>query len=112
VVDERTGTVVVGANVSLGPAAIASGGLEVEISETQAVSQPSGLSNTGTTVAVPHTDIKVNEKQDSLHLVSSASTVADVAAALNALGVKPRDLVAILQALKAAGALTAEIQLL
>jgi flagellar P-ring protein FlgI len=112
VVDERTGTVVVGAGVSLGPAAIASGGLEVEISETQQVSQPGDLAGAGKTVAVPHTDIKVNEKQDSLHVLPGASTVADVAAALNALGVKPRDLVAILQALKAAGALTAEIQLL
>ena len=112
VVDERTGTVVVGANVSLGRAAIASGGLEVEISESQDVSQPGELSQGGKTVATPRSDIKVHEKQDSLHLVAGASTVADVAAALNALGVKPRDLVAILQALKAAGSLTAEIQLL
>jgi len=112
VVDARTGTVVVGAGVTLGPAAIASGGLEVEISETQEVSQPGELSNTGKTVAVPRTQIKVEEKSGSLHLVGGAATVADVASALNALGVKPRDLVAILQALKAAGALTAEIQLL
>jgi flagellar P-ring protein precursor FlgI len=112
VVDERTGTVVVGAGVTLGPAAIASGGLEVEISETQEVSQPADLSSTGKTVAVPKTQIKVEEKGGSLHMVGGAATVADVASALNALGVKPRDLVAILQALKAAGALTAEIQLL
>ncbi|HTE54145.1 MAG TPA: flagellar basal body P-ring protein FlgI [Kofleriaceae bacterium] len=113
VVDERTGTVVVGANVSLGPAAIASGGLEVEINETQEVSQPlAALSEAGKTVVTPKTEIKVKEKTDSLHMVAGAATVADVAAALNALGVKPRDLVAILQALKAAGALTAEIQLL
>jgi flagellar P-ring protein FlgI len=112
VVDERTGTVVVGANVSLGPAAIASGGLEVEISESQEVSQPDTLSEAGKTVVTPKTEIKVTEKEGSLHLVSDAATVADVAAALNALGVKPRDLVSILQALKAAGALTAELQLL
>jgi len=113
VVDERTGTVVVGAHVSLGPAAIASGGLEVEISESQEVSQPSSVaSEAGKTVVVPKTEIKVTEKADSLHMVAGAATVADVAASLNALGVKPRDLVSILQALKAAGALTAEIQLL
>jgi flagellar P-ring protein FlgI len=111
IVDERTGTVVVGANVTLGPAAIASGGLEVEISESQEVSQPGEFAERGKTVVAPRTDIKVTEKGGSLHLVNGASTVADVAAALNTLGVKPRDLVAILQALKAAGALTAEIQL-
>ncbi|HWM88611.1 MAG TPA: flagellar basal body P-ring protein FlgI [Kofleriaceae bacterium] len=112
VVDERTGTVVVGANVSLGPAAIASGGLEVEISESQQVSQPGELTESGKTVVVPKTEIKVKEASGSLHMVAGASTVADVAAALNSLGVKPRDLVSILQALKAAGALTADIQLL
>jgi flagellar P-ring protein precursor FlgI len=87
--------------------------LEVEISESQDVSQPEALaSEAGRTVVVPKTQIKVKEKEGSLHLVRGAATVADVAAALNSLGVKPRDLVAILQALKAAGALTAEIQLL
>jgi flagellar P-ring protein FlgI len=113
VVDERTGTVVVGAHVSLSAAAIASGGLEIEITESHEVSQPDGLaSDAGKTVVVPKTRIKVKEKEGSLHMVRGAATVADVAAALNSLGVKPRDLVAILQALKAAGALTAEIQLL
>jgi flagellar P-ring protein precursor FlgI len=113
VVDERTGTVVVGAHVSLGPAAIASGGLEVYIGDSQEVSQPQSIaSDAGKTVVVPKSEIKVTEKADSLHLIAGAATVADVAASLNALGVKPRDLVAILQALKAAGALTAEIQLL
>lgn len=114
IVDERTGTVVVGAHVAIGAAAIASGGLEIEISESQVVSQPAGgvLSSAGTTVVVPKTEIKVTEKEGSLHLIAGAATVADVAAALNALGVKPRDLVSILQALKAAGALHADIQLL
>ena len=113
VVDERTGTVVVGANVSLGAAAIASGGLEVEINESSEVSQPDAvLSDAGKTVVTKKTDLKVKEKEGNLHMVKGAATVADVAAALNGLGVKPRDLVSILQALKAAGALTAEIQLL
>jgi flagellar P-ring protein precursor FlgI len=113
VVDERTGTVVVGANVSLGPAAIASGGLEVQIDESQEVSQPDTVaSEVGKTVVTPKSKIQVKEVPGSLHMLSGAATVADVATALNTLGVKPRDLVAILQALKAAGALTAEIQLL
>jgi flagellar P-ring protein precursor FlgI len=113
VVDERTGTVVVGAHVTLGPAAIASGGLEVEIDESQEVSQPAGVaSEAGKTVVAPKSQIQVKEGEGSLHVLAGGSTVADVAAALNALGVKPRDLVAILQALVAAGALTAEIELL
>jgi flagellar P-ring protein FlgI len=113
VVDERTGTVVVGANVSLGPAAIATGGLEVQIDESQDVSQPNTVaSEVGKTVVSPKSKIQVKEAEGNLHLVAGAATVADVAAALNTLGVKPRDLLAILQALKVAGALTADIQLL
>jgi flagellar P-ring protein FlgI len=113
VIDERTGTIVVGDHVHLGAAAIAYGGLTVEIKEQPIVSQPGGIANRGaTTTVVPHTDINVNESAGDLHPIAGAATVGEVAAALNALGAKPRDLVAILQALKAAGALRGELEVL
>ena len=113
IIDERTGTVVIGAGVTLGPAAIAHGGLTVKINETTDVSQPGGIAvRGGQTVATPNSDVQAYEDEGKLNVIAGAATVGDVAAALNAIGVKPRDLVAILQALKAAGALHAEIEVL
>jgi flagellar P-ring protein precursor FlgI len=109
IVDERTGVIVIGEAVTLRPAAISFGALTVEISEQPVASQPNGFGQGATTV-VPHTDIKVNEADNPLRVVAKASTVADVAAALAALGAKPRDLVSILQTLHAAGALRAEVK--
>lgn len=111
VVDERTGTVVVGGQVTLEPVSIAYGGLQVEVNERLSVSQPSAF-GAGDTAVVPDSHIEVQERGGRLRVVESATTVADVADALNALGVKPRDLIPILQALKAAGALRAEIKVL
>lgn len=113
VIDERTGTVVVGAHVTLGEAAIAHGGITVNIRETQLVSQPgAGLlgGNNGDTAVVPDSEIEVTEAEGQLHVLPEAANVGDVAAALNGLGVKPRDMVSIFQALQAAGALRAEIK--
>lgn len=113
VIDERTGTVVVGAHVTLGEAAIAHGGITVNIKETQQVSQPgAGLlgGNNGDTAVVPNSEIEVTEDEGQLHVLPEAANVGDVAAALNGLGVKPRDMVSIFQALQAAGALRAEIK--
>ncbi len=112
IIDERTGTIVAGAAVTLGPAAIAHGGIQVEVSETPIVSQPGGILTGGATVVTPQTEVKVEEKDGKLHVIQGAATVGDVAAALNALGVKPRDLGAIFQALKAAGSLRAELQVM
>jgi flagellar P-ring protein precursor FlgI len=112
IIAERTGTIVVGAHVTLSPVAIAHGGLRVEINEQPGVSQPEPLSSGGRTQTVPQTDIRVQEGSGRLHAIAGAATVQDVAAALNALGVAPRDLVAIFQALHAAGALRAEIRIL
>jgi flagellar P-ring protein precursor FlgI len=112
IIDERTGTIAVGANVTIGPAAVASGAINVRIDEAQAVSQPEAFSKGGKTTAVAETNVTVEEGGGRVVPIPQATTVADVAAALNALGVKPRDLVAIFQALKAAGALRAEIQVL
>jgi flagellar P-ring protein precursor FlgI len=109
VIDERTGTIVVGAAVTLGPAAIAVGGITVEVTETPLVSQPNPLSKGGETVVMPDSQVRVEEAAGDVKLVPTATTVADVARALNALGAKPRDLAAIFQALKDAGALRAEL---
>jgi flagellar P-ring protein precursor FlgI len=108
VVDEKTGTIVIGEAVTLRPAAISFGALTVEITETPVASQPNTLGK-GTTTVVPKTDIKVNEANNPLRVINKASTVADVAAALAALGAKPRDLVSILLTLRKAGALRAEV---
>jgi flagellar P-ring protein precursor FlgI len=111
IVDEKTGTIVIGEQVSLRPAAITFGALTVEISETPAVSQPApSLHGSGTTAIVPQTDVKVHETDSPIRVLHKAATVGDVAAALAALGAKPRDLVSILRALKAAGALRADLE--
>ncbi|MGE0399511.1 MAG: flagellar basal body P-ring protein FlgI [Kofleriaceae bacterium] len=109
IVDERTGTIVIGETVTLRTAAITYGGLTVEIGETPTVSQPTEFGR-GDTKVVGRTDIKVKEGENSLRVVSKAATVGDVVSALNALGAKPRDLVAILRALKASGALRADLE--
>lgn len=111
VIDERTGTIVAGANVTLGAAAIAYGGISISIRERFAVSQPESFGRGDTTV-VPESELRVDEQGGKLEVLADSGTVADVAKALNALGVRPRDLVPIFQALKAAGSLRAEIQVL
>lgn len=108
VINERTGTVVVGAHVRLLPAAIAHGNLSVRIDERPAVSQPGPFSE-GETVYVPEFTTQVESGEGHLVPVANSPTVEDLARALNSLGVTPRDLVAIFQALKHAGALPAEL---
>ncbi len=110
IIDERTGTVVVGQNVRLGPAAIAHGALVVEIREQEVPSQP-GILSEGETTTTQETKIEVYEEPGNLKPIGPATTVGEVAGALNALGAKPRDLVSIFQSLRAAGALRAEIRL-
>jgi flagellar P-ring protein precursor FlgI len=112
IVDEKTGTIVIGEAVSLRAAAITFGALTVEVDETQTASQPVAALGKGTTKLVPRTEIKVNEADKPMKLIKKAATVGDVAAALAALGAKPRDLVSILRALKAAGALRADLETL
>jgi flagellar P-ring protein precursor FlgI len=112
VINERTGTVVVGGSVRLGPAAVAHGNLSVKISTKYDVSQPSPLSKTGDTVVVPNTQVDVREGRAQLVTLEEGTTLESVVRALNALGASPRDIIAIMQALKAAGALRAEIVIL
>ncbi|NVB79783.1 MAG: flagellar basal body P-ring protein FlgI [Kofleriaceae bacterium] len=110
IVDERTGTIVIGEAVTLRTAAITFGALTIEIDETPSVSQPVAPFGTGSTKVVAKTDMKVDEQDKPIRVLNNAATVGDVAAALAALGAKPRDLVAILRALKASGALRADLE--
>lgn len=108
VVNERTGTIVIGSNVTLSEAAIAHGNLTVEISATPIISQPLPFSQ-GSTVALPQTSTQVVTESSKLFVVENSANIKDIATALNALGVTPRDLIAIFQTLKLAGALHAEL---
>ncbi|RLA93107.1 MAG: flagellar biosynthesis protein FlgA [Deltaproteobacteria bacterium] len=111
VINERTGTVVMGENVRISTVAIAHGNLSIEIKEKPKVSQPLPFS-AGETVVTPDTEIVVKEERSPLFLVKSGINIGEVVRALNALGVTPRDLIAILQALKAAGALQAKLEII
>jgi flagellar P-ring protein precursor FlgI len=112
VINERTGTVVVGGAVRIGPAAVAHGNLSVRITTKLEVSQPSPLSSTGETKVVPQERVDVNEQGAQLLTLEQGTTLESVVRALNALGATPRDIIAIMQALKAAGALRAELIIL
>jgi len=110
VINERTGTIVVGENVSISAVAISQGSLVVKIRETAKVSQPiAPFSDAGTTEVIPETIVGVQEKEGYLIPITRAVTVSELAKALNAIGATPRDLIAIFNALKKAGALQAKL---
>ena len=109
VINERTGTVVVGSNVRISAAAVAHGNLSVKISTQYNVSQPAPFSERGETVVVPDQQVDVTEGDAKLVALQEGTTLDSVVRALNELGATPRDIIAIMQALKAAGALRAEI---
>lgn len=112
IVDERSGIIVMGRDVRVSTVAIAQGNLTVTITEQPQVSQPNPLSN-GQTVVVPRTGVKVDTGDgNKLALVKEGVTLRELVDGLNALGVGPRDLISILQAIKAAGALQADIELM
>src|SRR5262249_37786102 len=102
-------TVVIGGNVQLGAAAVAHGNLSVRISTKYQVSQPNPLSQGGETKVVPQEQVDVREGTAKLALLDEGVTLEAVVDRLNTLGATPRDIVAIVQALKTAGALRAEI---
>ena len=112
VVNERTGTVIMGENVRIATIAIAHGNLSIQINESQDVSQPLPFSRGGETVVTPESEIVVQEGKNPIFLVESGVSIGEVVKALNALGVSPRDLIAIFQALKAPGALQAELEII
>jgi flagellar P-ring protein precursor FlgI len=113
VINERTGTIVVGENVGISTVAISQGSLVVKVRETARVYQPAApFSDAGTTERVPETLIGVEEKEGYLIPVSGAVTVSDLAKALNAIGAAPTDLITIFNALKKAGALQARLEIM
>ena len=111
VLNERTGTVVIGADVRISAVAISHGNLSVQISSRTNVSQPAPFSETGTTVEFENDEIVVQERGSNLVLVQGAA-IGELVRTLNSLGASPRDLIAILQAMRAAGVLQAELRII
>ncbi len=112
VINSRTGSIVLNQAVTLGPCAIAHGNLSVSISSTPVISQPAPLSTGGQTVVAEKANIQIKQEPGILIQVPASPLLADVVRALNALGATPQDLLAILQAIKAAGALNAELEVI
>lgn len=111
VINERTGTIVMGENVRIAPVAVAHGDLTVSITEQPYVSQPLPFAP-GQTVVVPQTQVQVEEEKTHLTIIGGGVTIGQVIEGLNAIGATPRDLINILQAIKAAGALHAELEIM
>jgi flagellar P-ring protein precursor FlgI len=110
VIDENTGVIVMGENVRINKIAVAQGNLTIRVTETPQVSQPNPFSNTGVTVVVPRTNVDVQEDTDrKLAVVDPGVTLEELVTGLNTLGVSPRDMISILQTIKTAGALQADI---
>jgi flagellar P-ring protein precursor FlgI len=113
VISERSGVIVMGADVRISNVAIAQGNLTIKVTETPQVSQPNPFSELGETVVVPRTDLEINQSPDAkLALLETGVTLQDLVTGLNRLGMQPRDIITILQAVKAAGALQAEIEVM
>jgi len=111
IVDAQSGTIVMNAGVTLGPAVVSHGDLTVDIQTTNSVSQPGPLSN-GTTVGVQNTAVNARQPKADVISLPRAATLQDVAAALNAVGATPSDLIAIIEALKQAGAINGAIKVI
>lgn len=113
VIDEKSGVIVIGKDVKISTVAVAQGDLTVRIEEEPQVSQPNAFSENGETVVVPRTNIAVNESGNGeMAILQEGITLQDLVTSLNALGIAPRDVITILQAVKAAGALQAEIEVM
>lgn len=111
IINERTGTIVMGSNVTIDEVAVAQGGLSIKITKERVVSQPPSFSR-GTTETTTNTAIDVQEENGSLIVLPATANVGDVVSALNAVGATPRDIISILQAIKASGALHADLQII
>jgi flagellar P-ring protein precursor FlgI len=113
VIDEDTGTIVMGQKVRISTVAIAQGNLTIRVTETPQVSQPSPFAEQGQTETVPRTDVEVDEESDEkLAVVPQGVSLQELVNGLNALGVGPQDLITILQSIKAAGALKAKLEVI
>jgi flagellar P-ring protein precursor FlgI len=111
ILNERTGTVVMGEAVSISKVAVSHGNLSVSISAQNDVSQPAPFSD-GETLRVRNEDVEATEERAALTVVDGGVTIEELVQGLNAIGVTPRDLISILQAIKAAGALSADLELM
>jgi flagellar P-ring protein precursor FlgI len=112
IVNERTGTVIIGSDVTIAPVSISHGNLSISIETQFSVSQPQPFAPGGQTVVIPEQRVTAQEQRSNFVTLSRGATVDDLIRALNALGVTPRDTIAILEALKAAGALQAELEII
>ena len=112
IINARTGSVVLNQAVTLGACAIAHGNLSISISSTPVISQPNALSTGGQTVVAEKANIEIKQDAGKLISLPAAAQLADVVKALNSLGATPQDLLAILQAIKSAGALNAELEVI
>ncbi len=112
VINEKSGTIVVGENVGISTVAISHGNLSVITQEKDYVSQPGSFSKGGTTEKVHRTDITANEESGALRVVQRQVSVHELARALNAMGLTPRDLISIFKALRQAGALQAQLKII
>ncbi|MEX2311374.1 MAG: flagellar basal body P-ring protein FlgI, partial [Rhodospirillales bacterium] len=113
VIDEQSGTIVMGENVRISTVAIAQGSLTIRITETQQVAQPGPFAEVGETAVVDRTNIEVDEGEDKrLTVLQPGISLQELVNGLNALGIGPRDMITILQAIKTAGALQAEIEVM
>jgi flagellar P-ring protein precursor FlgI len=108
IVNSRTGTIVIGEQVRVSPAAVTHGSLTVTISENLQVSQPNALAD-GTTVVTPQSDVSVTQENNRMFLFDPGTTLSDIVQAINAVGAAPGDLTAILEALKQSGSLKADL---
>lgn len=111
VINERTGTIVMGSNISVDKVAIAQGGLSIKITKTKDVNQPPPFSG-GDTVVTQNTDVKVDEPKANVLVLDATANVGDIVTALNTVGATPRDIISILQAMKASGALHADLEII
>ncbi len=111
VMDERTGTIVMGSEVRIDTVAVAHGNISVSVTEAPQVSQPNAFAG-GTTTTVQRTDLKINEQKAKLVVLPRVVSLSKLVNALNAVGATPNDLIAVLQAIKAAGALHAELKII
>lgn len=109
VINERTGTIVAGGDVRLSPAAVVHGNLTITVKEAPIASQPQAAFGTGDTKVLQRSDVKVEDGKKDVTYMKAAPTLADVASALGSLGLSPRELAGVLQALRAANALEAEL---
>lgn len=108
IINSRTGTVVIGSNVEVLPAAVSHGSLTVAVTEDTYVSQPGPFARRGDTAVVPRSDVRISE-QSGARLIKPGTTLGDIVSAINQVGASPSDLIAVLDALKQAGALRAEL---